>query len=175
MRILVTGTPGVGKTATAKLLGKMLGLPVINEREFALKKGRKVYEWDECGKELVLHEKELQLELNKALLHKKNCIAEGHVLCELKLKVDWVVLLRLHPAVLEFRLEQKGYAPEKIMDNVFCEGIDYCRKKVRRNYAKSRIIEIDCMGKTIKEVTEEIILAIYKKNRAAKRRNGVKK
>ena len=39
MRLLVTGTPGVGKTSVSKELGKRLKCKVVNEMEFALKEG----------------------------------------------------------------------------------------------------------------------------------------
>ena len=70
--------------------------------------------------------------------------------------VDVAVLLRLHPELLEARLERRGYNAEKIQDNVFCEGIDYCKKHLSRNYKRSRIIEVPAHG-TSKETANTII------------------
>jgi adenylate kinase len=154
MRILVTGTPGVGKTVVSKELGKRLKCIVVNEMEFALQKG--LGEWDSVENELEVPVKKLENELNKYLKRQDNVIVEGHLLCETKLKIDFAVLIRLHPEVLESRLENKGYRPDKIMDNVFCEGIDYCKKHLARRYSSKKIIEVQS-GKNIKETALIII------------------
>ena len=117
MRLLVTGTPGVGKTSISKELGKRLKCKVVNEMEFALQKG--IGEWDSVENELEVPVKKLENGLNSYLKKQDNVLLEGHLLCETKLKVDFAVLIRLHPEVLETRLENKGYRPDKIMDNVF--------------------------------------------------------
>jgi len=160
MRLVITGSPGTGKTSLGKELAKAIRHAIVNEKEFALKHG--IGEWDSEENELVVPLKKLEKELNAFLKKNKNAIIEGHLLCELMLKADFVVLLQLHPELLEERLARKGYSAEKIQDNVFCEGIDYCKKHVLRNYKKNKIIEVQSQ-KTIKETTELIIRKLREK------------
>ncbi len=140
MNLLITGTPGTGKTLISKELGKIIKSKVINEKDFALKNKLGCFN-DE--NELELPVLALQKKANSFLLKNKNIIFEGHVFCETKLKVDLVIVLKVNPEDLELRLEGRRYSPEKIMDNVFCEGIDYCLKYVKKNYSKNKIILIN--------------------------------
>ncbi|HLC92783.1 MAG TPA: AAA family ATPase [archaeon] len=158
MRICITGTPGVGKTTIAKKLGQELGHKVLNEKEFSLREG--IGEFDAAENELVVPIEKLESRLNKLLAKEKNIIVEGHMLCEIKGKFDFCVLLRLNPERLGARLELRGYRDEKVQDNVFCEGIDYCKKHAARNYAKAKIIELE-NRKTIKETTDSIITELF--------------
>ncbi len=163
MRIIITGSPGVGKTAAAKALGGMLHCKVANEQQFALEK--RIGKWDAEENELVIPLEPFARELNKLLAKEENIIAEGHLLCELRLKADFVVVIRVHPELLEGRLEAKGYSAEKVQDNVFCEGIDYCKKHVARNYPGNKIVEAQS-GKTIKETMENIIRGLRERGAA---------
>ncbi|HIH10273.1 MAG TPA: AAA family ATPase [Candidatus Diapherotrites archaeon] len=163
MRICITGTPGVGKTAIAQRLAKELDYPAINEKEFAVKEGLVAAEFDVQSNELEVPLEKLEARLNKMLAKEKNIIAEGHMLCEIKGRFDLVVVLHLDPERLEYRLEQRSYSPEKVQDNVFCEGIDYCSRQAMKNYPKSRVIEVE-NRKSIKETTELIITVIKSKN-----------
>ena len=154
MRLLVTGTPGVGKTSVSKELGKRLKCSVVNEMEFVVQNG--IGTWNNAENELEVPVKKLENGLNSYLKKHNKVILEGHLLCETKLKVDFAVLIRLDPELLEMRLENKRYKPEKIMDNVFCEGIDYCKKHLVRKYPTKKIIEVRS-GKNIKETALIII------------------
>lgn len=160
MRIIVTGSPGVGKTAVSKALGKRLHCRVVNEKQFALEKG--IGKWDAEENELVISLQSFGRALNGMLAREKNVVLEGHLLCELKLRTDFVVLVRLHPELLEARLESRGYGAEKVQDNVFCEGIDYCKKHVLRNYSREKVVEVQC-GKSIKETLVRIIKGLKEK------------
>jgi len=139
MNLLVTGTPGSGKTTLAKGLAKKLKMKTINEKDFALKNAIGNYNEEN---ELELPTKILQKKANLFLKKNKGIIFEGHVFSEIKLAVDKVILLTIDPEELEMRLELRKYSPQKLMDNVFCEGIEYCKKHVLRNYPQNKIIEI---------------------------------
>ena len=154
MRIVITGSPGTGKTSVAKVLAEELGCGAVNEKEFALEKG--IGKWDSESNELVVPLELLEKELNRLLHNTKDIIIEGHLLCEIKLKVDCCIVLRLDPEVLESRLGRRSYSEEKIQDNVFCEGIDYCKKHALRNYEKKIVLEVESK-KSIKETTRHII------------------
>ncbi|MCR4369506.1 MAG: AAA family ATPase [archaeon] len=156
MKIGITGTPGVGKTAVSLELAKYYKLSALNEKEFALSKG--IGEFDAQENELVVPLPKLERALNK----EKSGIFEGHLLCEIKADFDYLVLLRCHPELLETRLEARGYKAEKVQDNVFCEGIEYCKKHALRNYARGKIIEIESR-KSIKETTNAIINELEKR------------
>ena len=139
MKLIITGTPGCGKTTLAKNIGEKLKLRVINEKDFALKNS--IGKFNEEN-ELEIPIKEFEKKANSFLTKNDNIIFEGHVLCEMKLKVDKVILITINPEELELRLEQRHYSIDKIMDNVFCEGIDYCKKHVLRNYSLKKVISI---------------------------------
>jgi adenylate kinase len=139
MKLIITGTPGTGKTTLAKKLGEKLSLKVINEKDFAMQ--NKIGKFNDAN-ELEIPIKKFEKKANSFLAKKDNIIFEGHVLCEAKLKVDFVVLVTINPEELEERLNRRSYSPEKIMDNVFCEGIEYCKKHLKRNYSVKKIIEI---------------------------------
>jgi len=160
MKLLITGSPGTGKTAIAKKLGRSLKCTVINEKDFALEKG--LGKWGHDSNELEIPLGKIAKELNKKMEKEKSVILEGHVLCECKLKVDAVIVLRVHPEILEARLEARGYKAEKIQDNVFCEGIDYCKKKALKSYGKKKLAEVS-NEKGIKETLNTIVLEL--KNR----------
>jgi len=160
MHIAVTGSPGVGKTSVAKALGNKLKCPVFNEKQLAIEKG--LGKWNETEDELVIPLGKFAKELDSLFSEKKNVIIEGHLLCELRSKPDFIVLIRCHPEILEARLEKRGYSQEKVQDNVFCEGIDYCKKHLERNYSKGKIVEVQA-GKSIKETLDRIITGLKEK------------
>ena len=160
MRIIITGSPGVGKTSAARALGKKLGCQVFNEKQFALE--QKIGKWNPEEDELVIPLEPYAKALDKLFTEKKNVIIEGHLLCELRAKPDFIVLIRLHPELLEGRLHLRNYSEEKVQDNVFCEGIDYCKKHLLRNYPKEKVVEVES-GKSIKETLDRIIMGLKEK------------
>jgi len=165
MNIAITGTPGCGKTTLAKLLGAALKMKVINEKNFAIKNNFGSFNQEN---ELEIPVKEFEKKANAFLAKNDNIILEGHVLCEAKLKVDKLVLLTIDPEALEFRLEQRNYSPLKIMDNVFCEGIEYCKKHVTRNYQKSKVLIVaskPSQKQTLTEAMQKLALGTKKQKK----------
>ncbi|MCX8158490.1 MAG: AAA family ATPase [Candidatus Diapherotrites archaeon] len=158
--LVITGSPGVGKTTLAKYLSKILNCKVINEREFALE--NKLGKWNDEIKEVEIDIKKMEKKLNEKIKKENRLIIEGHTLCEAKINADVVILITLHPEILEYRLEARGYNYEKIMDNVFCEGIEYCKKHTFRNYPKDKIIEIESQ-RSFKNTKELVIIRLKEK------------
>ena len=154
MKLIITGSPGTGKTTVAKKLAKKLKYKAVNEHDLALEKG--IGKYDHTAGELIVPLNDLRREATKLLGREKNIVLEGHLLCEVKLEADAVVVLRVHPEILEARLEAKGYKAEKLQDNVFCEGIDYCLKHALRKHGKSKVFEIR-NEKGIKETLSNIV------------------
>ncbi len=156
MHILITGTPGTGKTSLAKWLSKKTGFKLINEKNFSLKKHIAEFE----GKEIVIPLNKLKKNIEIELKKNANLILEGHLLAEIKLKVDICILLKANPEIIEKRLVKRKYSYEKALDNAFCEETSYCKKHARRNY--KNIIEVQ-NNSTLKKLQEKIIKELKRK------------
>ncbi len=144
MLIVITGTPGTGKTTIANKIGEKIGFEVINEKEFALK--HKIGEFNKLN-ELEIDLNELKQQLMKKINSTKNLILEGHLLCEIKLPADTCIVLTTKTKTLEKRLKKRKYTDEKILDNIYCEETKYCLNKTKKNYLY--IINVDSSNSTI--------------------------
>ncbi|ADG13573.1 Adenylate kinase [Methanocaldococcus infernus ME] len=157
MKIAITGTPGVGKTTVSKILGERLGFKVIDITDF-VKKNKLYKEYvEEMDSFLIDFEK-----LKKALEKEDNVIFDGHI--SHLLDVDYTIVLRCDPKIIEKRLKERGYSEKKILENVQAEILDVCLCE-----SKGKVYEIDTTNKKPEEIVEEIISAI----KEGKERKGV--
>jgi len=147
MKLIITGTPGTGKTSVADVLGKALKLPATHINDFA-KKERLV-----IGKERGSYI--IDLKKLKKKLAKKGGILESHLLCEFPLSNSIVFVLRCDPKTLENRMKKRRYSVRKIKENLECEALDYCTINAEKNYR--RVYDIDTTGKTINQVADKIL------------------
>ncbi|MGC9037469.1 MAG: AAA family ATPase [Candidatus Micrarchaeia archaeon] len=132
--IVITGTPGTGKSRLARLLKqKIKNAEIVNVNEFAIKHGLVIGE-DEFGASII-NTKKLSVLLN-ALVDKsrRTLILEGHLLCDMKIKNAKAVVLREHLATLKKRMEMRGYRKRKIYDNLVAEATDYCGIEASKRY-----------------------------------------
>jgi len=142
MQIALTGTPGTGKTTIARLLP----YPVIDINalvrgglNFGTDPERGCLEADMDG----LADRLAEMDNDQI------SILEGHFSHHF---ADWSIVLRLSPQVLESRLEERGYRPEKIRENLEAEALDAIL--VEAVEFCSRVDEIDTTGRSPREVAD---------------------
>lgn len=143
MKIGITGVPGTGKTTVSNLLSRKLNVPVIHQSDYfsgivSLKAVRTKFWW--------------------LLKRNKDIILEGHLLCDIKLPLDLLFILRTRPDVLMERLEERGYSKEKIDENVLAEALDYCIQNAEDKYQK--IVQIDTTETSPEQAVERIMQCI---------------
>jgi adenylate kinase len=151
--ILITGSPGTGKTTIAKILLKKLKAKVINLTEFILK--TKIFE--EINGEKIVEIKKLQKSLKKELNKlkgKKLIIVEGHLACELFLKKynPKIIVFRRSLKKLKKEMEKRGYSKKKISDNLILEALDYFGEKSRSKYKEVYEIFVKDKKTTINKI-----------------------
>jgi len=128
MKIVVSGTPGTGKSKFSKKLAKVLKFKYLDIKKFS--KENKIY--DKIEKNcLVIDEKKLVKELKKL---KGNYVIDGHL--SHYLKADYCVVCKCNLKVLKKRLEKRKYSKKKVKDNLEAEIFDVCfidAKKIQKN------------------------------------------
>jgi adenylate kinase len=156
MRIVITGTPGTGKSLVADELGRALKTRVVHVNDYARKK--KLIIGKSRGSYVV------DLKRLKKKLEKEKGIIESHLLCEFPLPNSVVFVLRCDPKVLARRLQKKKYLRQKIRENLECEALDYCTIKSEKNY--KRVYDVDTTNRTVRQVVAKIVKILRKKGGA---------
>jgi adenylate kinase len=164
MRIILTGTPGTGKTKIAPIIAKALSLELIGLKEFVNR--HHLYTME--GKEKAVHVKKLRKMLLHELKGRNNYIVESHLTCEFRIPADIIVVLRTHPKILRKRLGQRKYTKRKLEENLFAEMLDYCVQRVEAIYCKHPL-ELDTSQTTPEAAAKKLIAAIKKKRKTLDR------
>ncbi|MBU7016813.1 MAG: adenylate kinase family protein [Theionarchaea archaeon] len=141
MRIAITGTPGVGKTATAKDLSALLHMTHINVSEVADEMGAIS---GEDGNTSVVDTDILRQKMDDM----DNIIVDSHF-SEL-FRADFVFVLRCEPKILYERLKERGYPEKKIRENVEAEILDYCLISALEHHDAETVFEI--CGNAVDEI-----------------------
>ncbi|KAL3793711.1 hypothetical protein ACHAW5_008058 [Stephanodiscus triporus] len=144
--ILVTGTPGVGKTATASLIAETMGLKHINVGEVISQ--HKCYDgYDDALDTHILDEDKL-LDLMEGIF--EECADEGTGIvadyhsCELfpERWFDLILVLRAKTDVLFDRLTERGYVEKKRSDNLEAEIMQVVLDEALESYDVEIVHEV---------------------------------
>ncbi|MGC9099150.1 MAG: AAA family ATPase [Candidatus Micrarchaeia archaeon] len=132
--VAIMGTPGVGKTTFARKLSKKLGAELISANEVVNKYG--LYSGLDKFNTKIVKMKELEKKINELVRGDGKFVVEGHLLSDIKIKNAIAIVLREHLNVLWKRLKERGYAKEKIMENITSEATDYSGIAAEKNYKR---------------------------------------
>jgi adenylate kinase len=157
MRIVITGSPGTGKTRIAKALAKAMGLELIDIKRIVEQAGL------DKGPEHEVDIKALSEALS-FLKGKDDYVVEGHLACELRLPADHIIVLRTNPAVLRKRLAKRRYPKEKLEGNLMAEMLDYCTQRAEKEY-RLMPLELDTSQLTPPQAIARIEAAIKHKKK----------
>ncbi len=176
--ILVTGTPCVGKTATASLIAEKLHMEHVNVGNI-IHENKCHLEFDEQLHTHVLDEDKLldimetkfdaeaedgessddesnfdQVQQHKGGIH-GNLVADYHA-CELfpERWYDLIIVLRAETHVLYDRLKQRGYSEHKISQNVQSEIMRVVLDEAKESYASEIVVELT--SNSIEEMEQNV-------------------
>ncbi|KAG7007922.1 adenylate kinase isoenzyme 6 [Physcia stellaris] len=139
--IIVTGTPGVGKTSHCELLSQTTGLKHLSINQLVKERG--CHEgWDEEYKCWIVNEDEL-LDSIEDELKAGGYIVDWHA-CDLfpRSWIDLVVVLRTNSSNLYDRLQTRHYPEKKLQENIDSEIMEVLLEEARSSYAEEVVVEL---------------------------------
>lgn len=157
--ILITGTPGVGKSILAAKLSKKLDcLPVDVS---TLVKSKRLYtKVDRKRRTVIADKRRLKSAIGKIIRENKNkhLVISTHYLGDYlpTRQVKSCFVLRLNPEKLRQRLVSRGWLRSKIRENVEAELIGVCLYEAVGLLGRRRVHEIDTTGKSSARVLREV-------------------
>jgi len=160
--IIISGTPGCGKTSVAKEMTDFLQAKILSLNELAISDNFS-FEFDEERKTYIVEfEIFLPYVLKKIDELKKTklpfLIIESHFSDIIPEKyIDYAFILRCDPDVLYERLEQKNYTQAKIIENIQTEILGNCVNYFIQKQAKFPLFEINTTNLRIDSVAKIIV------------------
>jgi len=160
--IVVTGTPGVGKSTVSRLLAEKLGAKYINLGDLAKEKDC-IIGFDEERDSYIVDTEKLRRAISD-VIEETSCdlVLDGHLSPQSvpPKYVSIVFVLRRDPDDLKRTLEKKGFYGKKLKENLEVEILDVCLCDAVEVFGKSKICEIDITDKNVGEVLSEVISVI---------------
>lgn len=162
--IVITGTPGVGKTTISKILAAKLRWKHIDCGRLALREGLTIG-YDKTARTHIVDMERLSRVLGNTIRNlESDVILEGHLVPSIsKFVPSRVFVLRCHPQQLISRLRRKGYSTRKISENLAAEILDICLAEAVKSFGTRRICEIDASKKVPLQVTSTILETLESK------------
>ncbi|MHA1754944.1 MAG: adenylate kinase family protein [Candidatus Odinarchaeia archaeon] len=159
--IVITGTPGTGKTTISKLLSDKLNIPTFNLTELALSNNLILGE-DPERDTLIADTNKLSLIItNKIKELKGKAIVEGHYSdITPAILLDCCIVFRTKPDILEMRLKKRNYRKSKILENIQAEILGVCLSDALGKYPHELIFEVDTSKDPIKKTLDNVIKII---------------
>jgi len=158
--IIVTGTPGVGKTELSRLLARETQSELINLGE--LVKREKLYRrFDPSTRSYIIDEPRTRRRLQSIFTSStgKRLVVETHWLGKFMPKRPGMVALvvRLDPLTLARRLNARKWPKKKTWENVEAELIDLALFESLKFLGRKRVYEIDATRKPPLELLREAL------------------
>ncbi|WVW79920.1 hypothetical protein I302_101890 [Kwoniella bestiolae CBS 10118] len=164
--ILITGTPGTGKTLHSTLVQQEMSesdIPMRHLNIGDIVKEQGFHEgWDEEWKCWIVDEERLLDYLEGVVNPESGASETGFILDHHDPSlfperwVDLAVVLTCDNSVLHDRLTSRNYPPNKITENVTAEIMQTCLSETRESYDEEIIVELQSLGAGDNEVEENV-------------------
>ena len=161
--ILVTGTPGTGKTTVSRLLTRELQACYVHPRSLLRRKDVD-YTYDENRRTRTVSLARLRNALHeRAALVNRGLVIDSHIVPEIGAspRLARAIVLRCDPIVLRRRLENKRWSKSKISENLQAEILDICLWDAVKSYGWRKVLEIDTTKRTPTQVVHWIMKDVH--------------
>jgi len=165
--ILVTGTPGVGKTTVSRMLAARLNATYLSLAEL-VEKEKLISGVDEARGTLIADMDKLSSRVRELMVRAdQDVIVEGHYAVNVvpAKDVHLVFVIRRNPEELKKLMEERGYKESKLWENLAAEILDVCLTDAVSACGHDKVCEIDASGKKIEDVVEEILSVMEEKRK----------
>ncbi len=156
--VLIGGTPGTGKSTVATLLAKKQEVNLVELGDLAENNGC-INEMDADRDTAVIDEDCLVAAIDDLLDgNNERMVIAGHYIDLIPpSKVERAFILRTRPSLLKLRLEERGYAEQKVQENVEAEVFGVCQMDALEVFDEMQVFEIDTTGRKVDETVKEIM------------------
>lgn len=157
--ILVTGTPGVGKTAVSRLLASKLDAVHIDLAEL-VKREELISGVDKVRETLIADTDRVSKRIQEIMRESEgDVIIDGHYAVDVvsAKNIHVVFVLRRDPDELKGFMEDRGFKERKLWENLAAEILDVCLWDAVSACGSDKVCEIDATGKRVEDVVEEMI------------------
>jgi len=161
--IVVTGTPGVGKTLFSNLLASKLNALHIDIGE--LVKQEKLWNTiDKTRGTLIADTQKLSKRIQDIIKNSQqdNIILDGHYATDVipARNIHKVFVLRREPEELRQSMLKKGFKGKKLKENLAAEILDVCLHNAVKNCGIEKVCEIDTTDKKPEEAVKEALAVL---------------
>lgn len=147
MRVVVTGTPGTGKTTATDLVDSDLDVVHLNE----LVREEELYTEVDADRDSVVADLDA---VRSRLADADDVIVDSHLAHHLD--ADRVVVLRCHPRELVERLTDRGAPLAKAEENADAESLDVILSEAVSQHGREHVYEIDTTDRSPENVAADI-------------------
>jgi len=153
--VLITGTPGTGKTSLSEQLAERCGLALVNVGKLVEEQGLHTGR-DEARQAWIMDEDALMDSLEDQMAGGGVCV-DYHG-CDFfpERWFDVVVCLRADNTVLYDRLSARGYAASKVQENVQAEIMQVVVESARESYRPEVLMELQ--SDTLEQMEDNVEL-----------------
>ncbi|WP_158056725.1 adenylate kinase family protein [Halorussus halophilus] len=157
MRVVVTGTPGTGKTSAVKALDTDFEVVHLND----LIRDEDLWEERDTERDSLVADFDAireRLDGRDGEEDDQNLLVESHLAHNFE--ADKVVVLRCHPEELERRLTERGENEAKAKENAESEALDVILSEAVAEHGIENVYEIETTDRTPEAVADEIAAVI---------------
>ena len=156
MIIVITGTPGTGKTTLSSIISKKLDNSYRHIEVAELVKTRNLYsKFDEEWQSYIVDDDKVVDALAEEAAS-GNCIIDTHDVCLVPDNVDLIVVLRTDHTLLWDRLKQRSYSDRKIQENNDAEIMNVVLEEATQVGQDLEIEVIERQNDTVDDQNENI-------------------
>ena len=151
-RVVLTGTPGTGKTTAAERLGDRLGVEVHHLNDLIREEGLHQGEDEQRGSLIA------DIDAAREHLGDWSGVLDSHLAHHFD--ADAAVVLRCHPDQLEERLRSRGESAAKAAENAESEALDIVLSETVQRFGRENVYEIDTTDRPVDEVVDAVVAVL---------------